>query len=129
MQTFQIKNLDCASCADKLERKLRESSGVREVQISFATNTLRIDCDDISAVRELIGSLEPKVQLTQKIQKISFFTPQLFGLLGLIALFLVSIGLWHWSGMSSRVDSMSYDVVGIKLLWNCIYLISGGNVF
>lgn len=129
MQTFQIKNLDCASCADKLERKLRESSGVREVQISFATNTLRIDCDDISAVRELIGSLEPKVQLTQKIQKISFFTPQLFGLLGLIALFLVSIGLWHWSGMSSRVDSMSYDVVGIKLLWIGIYLISGRNVF
>ena len=129
MQTFQIKNLDCASCADKLERKLRESSGVREVQISFATNTLRIDCDDISAVRELIGSLEPKVQLTQKIQKISFFTPQLFGLLGLIALFLVSIGLWHWSGMSSRVDSMSYDVVGIKLLWIGIYLVSGRNVF
>lgn len=129
MQTFQIKNLDCASCADKLERKLRESSGVREVQISFATNTLRIDCDDISAVRELIGSLEPRVQLTQKIQKISFFTPQLFGLLGLIALFLVSIGLWHWSGMSSRVDSMSYDVVGIKLLWIGIYLISGRNVF
>ncbi|WP_394954365.1 heavy metal translocating P-type ATPase [uncultured Helicobacter sp.] len=129
MQTFQIKNLDCASCADKLERKLRESSGVREVQISFATNTLRIDCDDISAVREIIGSLEPKVQLTQKIQKISFFTPQFFGLLGLIALFLVSIGLWHWSGMSSRVDSMSYDVVGIKLLWIGIYLISGRNVF
>ncbi|WP_394997536.1 heavy metal translocating P-type ATPase [uncultured Helicobacter sp.] len=127
MQTFSIKNLDCAACADKLERKLRECSGVREVHISFATNTLQIDCEDISSVRALIHSIEPKVQITQKIQKSSFFTPQLFGLLGLITLFLACVALWHWADMESA-DSLSYDVLAIKLVWIGIYLVSGRNV-
>ncbi|HIV49294.1 MAG TPA: cadmium-translocating P-type ATPase [Candidatus Helicobacter avicola] len=127
MQTFSIKNLDCAACADKLERKLRECSGVREVHISFATNTLQIDCEDISSVRALIHSIEPKVQITQKIQKSSFFTPKLFGLLGLITLFLACVALWHWADMESA-DSLSYDVLAIKLVWIGIYLVSGRNV-
>ena len=66
MQTFHITNLECPSYADTLEHKLRSIKGVRFVQISFATNTLTIDCDDIESIKQAISSLEPKVKITKK---------------------------------------------------------------
>ena len=127
MQTFHITNLECPSYADTLEHKLRSIKGVRFVQISFATNTLTIDCDDIESIKQAISSLEPKVKITKKPKKSYIFTPQLFILLGLIALFLASLGCMYWL-TSLEQKTSDFWIFSIKLLWILIYLVSGRNV-
>lgn len=130
MQTFFIKNLDCASCASKIEQKIRKAKGVRAAHISFATNTLSIDCDDMQSIKALIKSIEPEVEISKKSQTSTFLTPQLFVLLGLIVLFLVSLGIQHW-WLQGEITHDSFGasmLIGIKILWIAIYLVSGRNV-
>ncbi|STP13249.1 Cadmium, zinc and cobalt-transporting ATPase CadA [Helicobacter mustelae] len=130
MQKFLIKNLDCASCADKLEKKIKNLSSVREVKISFATGTLYIDCDDWDAVRDVIAALEPSATLESmdapstkdsRAQTFSFFTQQFFLLITLIASFLLIVTLDYLYPQLPVYPFVSLGVV--------IYLISGRNVF
>ncbi|WP_066389293.1 heavy metal translocating P-type ATPase [Helicobacter himalayensis] len=123
MQTFFIKNLDCASCAAKIEKELKNAPGVREVKLSFALNTLQIDCDDIESIKALIARLEPDVTLSAKKEKTYFFNKQFFLLLVLVTLFLVSLWVFHYIE-----GAQNYEIF-FRIFWVGIYLISGRNVF
>jgi Zn2+/Cd2+-exporting ATPase len=63
VETYRLRNLDCADCARKIQDGLRGLPGVRAASVDFATLSLRIDADDISAVARRIRSLEPAVRL------------------------------------------------------------------
>lgn len=103
MQQYRVENLDCANCASKLERALESCEGVEQVSVDFAQERLSIKCDDIQKAQALIATLEPDVrivplssaqsqpkQAAQK-QRSSIFTRELFVLLGLITVFLLSL--------------------------------------
>ncbi len=60
---YSVRNLDCANCAEKIERHLNKLPVVHEASINFATLTLHIDTDDIEAVRREIKRIEPEVEL------------------------------------------------------------------
>jgi len=42
-ETFKIKGMHCASCANIIENKLKKVEGIREVNVNFATETAKIE--------------------------------------------------------------------------------------
>ena len=63
MQTYRLRNLDCADCARKLEDGLKAQPFVRSVSVDFATLSMKIDTDDMNLVMEQIRAIEPEVQV------------------------------------------------------------------
>jgi len=63
MEKYQLKNMDCASCASKIEDGLLKMEGVKSCSVNFATSTLHIDTDNIDRVRSKIKEIEPLVEI------------------------------------------------------------------
>ena len=47
MKNYQLKNIDCASCATKIEEGVAKLEHVKFVSVNFANSTLQIDTPDI----------------------------------------------------------------------------------
>lgn len=43
---LEVKGIDCANCAAKLEKNINKIKGVNSAIVSFATSKLMIDADD-----------------------------------------------------------------------------------
>ena len=43
---FTLTDLDCASCAAKMEEAIKKLPGVRDASVSFLTQKLTLDADD-----------------------------------------------------------------------------------
>lgn len=63
MKKYQLKNIDCASCAAKIEDGLSKLPEVKFVTVNFANSTLQIDAPDIEKVKRKIKEIEPEVEL------------------------------------------------------------------
>ncbi len=66
MQKYNLKNLDCANCAAKVEAAVQKTAGVRFASVDFATTTLFLDAEDFSAVRTTIQQVEPQIEVEAK---------------------------------------------------------------
>ncbi len=68
---FKIKNLDCANCANELERALQKIEGLENVNISFMTQKLTFECSEeninivLEKIRKVIKKEEPNVKLEE----------------------------------------------------------------
>ena len=56
---FKIKNLDCANCANELERAIQKIDSIKNVSISFMTKKLTFECME-----------ENKEEVLDKIKKV-----------------------------------------------------------
>jgi len=63
MRKFRVSNLDCATCAAKIEAALNKSPGVRWASLDFGTLTLHIDADDPASAVEIVRQTDPGVEL------------------------------------------------------------------
>lgn len=45
-KTFKLQDLDCASCAAKMEDAIKKLDGVNNATVSFMTQKLTLDVDD-----------------------------------------------------------------------------------
>ena len=43
---FKLEDLDCASCAAKMEDAIKKLDGVNDASVSFLTKKLTLDADD-----------------------------------------------------------------------------------
>ena len=43
---FNLTDLDCSSCAAKMEQAIKKLPGVRDASVSFLTQKLTLDADD-----------------------------------------------------------------------------------
>lgn len=146
MTTYKIQNLDCANCASKLENALNALPSVRQAKISFASDTLMIDCDDLEEVKSCIAKIEPQVQITQSKTKnlYEWFNAELAMLAGLIVVFLASVVFEHkyldyfeqeepsileiFATAHSNALNGDFWLVGLYALWVAIYVLAGRNV-
>lgn len=68
-QTYKIRNLGCAACAAKMERKIKALPGVLDARVNSITQklTLRTDStqvdDLVRQAGDIIKSLEPNALL------------------------------------------------------------------
>ncbi|MDP4115965.1 MAG: heavy metal translocating P-type ATPase [Bacteroidota bacterium] len=65
MKKYQLKNIDCALCAKKIEDGLKKLDEVRFVSVNFANSSLTVDTDDMLAVKRTIKELEPDIELIE----------------------------------------------------------------
>ncbi|MFA5431602.1 MAG: heavy metal translocating P-type ATPase [Candidatus Paceibacterota bacterium] len=63
MKRYNLKNLDCASCAAKIEDNLKKLGEVKFVAVNFANSTMTIDTDSLEKVKARIKEIEPEVEL------------------------------------------------------------------
>ncbi len=62
-EKFHVKNLDCASCAAKIERGLKKFEGVDDVTVNFANLMLHVRANDIQRIIKEVRRIEPNVVL------------------------------------------------------------------
>lgn len=68
---FKIKGIDCANCAAELESKINKIDEVDEASISFMSERLVIECDElnkneiIEKVTKVIKKEEPDVTIEE----------------------------------------------------------------
>ena len=69
MKKFNLKNLDCANCAAKIEENVAKIDGVNSVSVNFFTTTMKIDFDENRSeeitenIRKIIKKFEPDTVL------------------------------------------------------------------
>ena len=62
---YRIKGLDCANCADRLERVIKKVKGVEKVSISFMSERLELEFDEknkeeiIKEIQKVVKKEEP----------------------------------------------------------------------
>lgn len=68
---FKIKGLDCANCANELERMIQKIDGIENANISFMTQRMELECDDtrkeeiLQKVKKVIKKEEPDVEIEE----------------------------------------------------------------
>ena len=66
---LKIKGLDCANCANELERAIEKIDGVDKVNINFITEKMELEYDDkneeeiLKKVKKVIKREEPDVSI------------------------------------------------------------------
>ncbi len=68
---YKIKNLDCANCANELERTLQKIDMIENVSINFMTEKLTFEClkenkaQALELIKKVIKKEEPDVKLEE----------------------------------------------------------------
>jgi Cd2+/Zn2+-exporting ATPase len=62
-ERFHISNLDCATCAAKLEKELKLVAGVHNAVVDFANLTLHVEATNLDEVMSAVRRIEPDVIL------------------------------------------------------------------
>ncbi len=63
MKKYKLKNMDCASCAAKIEDNLAKLDDVKFVSVNFANSSMTIDTDNLEKVKACIKEIEPEVEV------------------------------------------------------------------
>ncbi len=71
MKKYQLKNIDCASCAAKIEDGVAKLEQVKFVSVNFANSIMQIDTPDIEEVKQKIKEIEPEVEVVEPTEEIS----------------------------------------------------------
>lgn len=71
-KTFKMIDLECAHCAAKMEDAIRKLEGVNEVSISFMTQKLVLDAEDVrfeqilDEAAKICKKVEPDCRIQRK---------------------------------------------------------------
>ncbi len=69
--TYNIKGIDCANCAAKLERKITKLRGVEDCSISFMTQKMYLEAEEsvfnevLKKALSIIKKHEPECEVTE----------------------------------------------------------------
>ncbi|MBU2445777.1 MAG: cadmium-translocating P-type ATPase [Bacteroidetes bacterium] len=143
MKKYRLKNMDCASCAAKIEKGLSKLEQVNYVNVNFANSTMTIDTNDIEKVKQKIKELEPEVEAEDSIQKKSFVTTSELAenkwtiIKAVSALFLLLSGIIFEKEIHNTpyhiaeyaVFITAYLIAGWKVITKAIKNILRGQVF
>lgn len=125
IKKYYLENLDCASCAAKIEDGVSKMPGVRFAKVNFATSTLHLDSDQVEDVQALIKELEPDVQLKATQEKQTGLPPEARRDLAMI---LTALGLFILGLVFNQWLSSLPNQFGRWLVFGAAYLISGSPV-
>lgn len=127
LKKYYLKNIDCASCAQNIEKSLSALHSVKDVFINTADSVMYLDSNNIEEVKEEIIKIEPHVliedaQLENKKSSTSLSIKKEIILIAVvIALFILGLSLEDY--LHER--SMFYLEY---LIFISAYLISGYEV-
>ena len=61
-KTYKLVDLDCANCAAKMEDAIKKLPGVTSATVSFLTQKMTIEADDLDAVIKDVVKCIKKVE-------------------------------------------------------------------
>ncbi len=130
MKKFLVENLDCATCAIKIENELRRTAGVESATLDFSTQLLHIQARNYEKIEEIVRSIEPSVELknisassgeSRDMGKPFQARVELIRLLGFGLLFAVVLFL-DYAGVVN-VSEFAFGTIAVG-----VYLVSGYSV-
>ena len=88
---YNIKNLDCANCAKKIEEKLNKDKNIKNAIVNFSASTVSVETDlekPFEYVKQIVSEVEPDAILSEEKVKEDnykiFYQILVGGILGLI---------------------------------------------
>lgn len=67
---YQIKDIDCANCALKIEDAVKKMDGITDVHLDFARESLAVEGDlkriDLKMIQDVASKVEPSVKVYEK---------------------------------------------------------------
>ena len=61
-KTYKLIDLDCANCAAKMETAIKKLPGVTDATVSFLTQKMTIEADDLDAIIKDVVKCVKKVE-------------------------------------------------------------------
>ena len=61
-KTYKLIDLDCANCAAKMEAAIKKLPGVTDATVSFLTQKMTIEADDLDAIIKDVVKCIKKVE-------------------------------------------------------------------
>jgi Cd2+/Zn2+-exporting ATPase len=146
MKRFDVKNLDCPSCAAKIENGLKKVEGVDDAVIDFASLTLHVRARDIERIVEEVRKIEPEVEIIPKSERRSThdqheesgeinFKRELSILVVATTLFILQLFFedWfhreHFSVLEIAIVVSAYLMAGWNVLLGAFKTIRKGTLF
>ena len=131
-EVFTLKNLDCASCAAKIENGLNAAQGVNDAVLDFASLTLHVRATDIARIVEEVRKVEPEVEIVPKSEETSRpehhdesgkikFKKELSILVVAIGLFILQLFFEDW------FHGKPFSILELAIVTSA-YLLAGWNV-
>ncbi|WP_456370324.1 heavy metal translocating P-type ATPase [Geoglobus sp.] len=137
MKKYRLRNLDCASCAAKIEEELKKE-GFEYVSVNFATKEMTVK-GDAEKAKEIVKRVEPDIVIEEDngslqdagdgenaLERAYFIIPA-------IVLFSAGIILRYYYGLDNYavfgLFVVSYLLVGWRVLRNALVNTVRGNVF
>lgn len=75
-KSLLLLGLDCANCANKIETKLKNLRGIRNVSVDYVNRKLKFDVDDknkypevLKEIEKVIKAIEPDVEIQEEVKK------------------------------------------------------------
>ena len=71
-KTYLLADLDCAHCAEKMEKEVGKLEGVSDSRVTFLTQKLVIEVEDDKAdkitkeIKKIVKKFEPDVEVVEK---------------------------------------------------------------
>ena len=140
-KVYQIKDIDCANCALKIEDALKKMDGVEDVHLDFARESLTVQGHvDLNDINHVVTSVEPDVKVYEKDETVDkdevILTKKEWLIYGL-GFMLAVIGFIFNHAFSSNVMEIisipffvgSYIIFGYRVLIRAYKNILQGKVF
>lgn len=134
MKKYQLKNIDCASCAVKIEDGLSKLKEVKYVSVNFANSSLLIDTDNIESVKKKIKDIEPEVELIEEEDKKTFSSSSIIDLslwnenkTAIVKIILTAILLGSGLIFEKQIHNTPYRLLELTIFLTA-YLSSGWKV-
>lgn len=124
---FTLEHLGCASCAQKMEKRIKKLPGIQSAEIVFPLKQLILETEDaetlaaeIPQIRQIIKSMEPNVRLSE-IPVQEFPLLSWFKVIGEHKTLVWSVGLFIASFLTPG------NQISLFLLF-AAYLLAGGKI-
>ncbi len=129
MQKYILKNIDCASCAAKIEDGVAKLSEVKFVSVNFANSSMIIDTKDLEKVKSKIKELEPEVEVAEYDDKTSFVSKHELAENKLQLIKIAAALILLITGLIFQNDIQNSPYPAIEyIIFIAAYLISGWKV-
>ena len=136
---FNIKNIDCADCANEIAEKAMEIEGVEHAEADFMHAILRVQfaTNEYTRIenelREMIAKEEPEVEfsryyLEQKMEKEEDSSTQIMIIRLLLGVVLFGLSFLFTGITSNILTLLAYIILGYDVIYKAFYNLKRGNL-
>ena len=143
---FELRNLDCANCAAKIEKSLNERDDLESAVVDFATLSLHVKSSNVAQVVAAVADIQPEVEVVAGSERTGvqehtepihgrFPKKEVFRLAAAILLLLSQMVLESWLrhnalfGLELLVILIAYLLAGYNVLRGAWQTIRRGEFF